>query len=118
VGVEASSFACADFETNLETFDNVELYEASAEQVLGSSGVQQPDFVIADPPRLGLGKEVAAGILALQPRCIAYVSCDPATLARDARQFIEGGYRLAHCTPFDAFPQTYHIESISIFLLT
>jgi len=54
------------------------------------------------------------GILAMSPEILAYVSCDPATLARDARRLIEAGYLLRQITPFDVFPQTYHIESISI----
>jgi 23S rRNA (uracil1939-C5)-methyltransferase len=112
VSVEASPQACADFEVNLEAFDNVELYEAPAEQVLGSLELS-PEVVLVDPPRAGLGRSVTAGILALKSRVIAYVSCDPATLSRDARQLVEGGYHLVQITPFDAFPQTYHIESIS-----
>lgn len=113
VCVESSSQACADFEVNLETFDNVELYEATAEQVLGSLELR-PDAVLVDPPRAGLGRDVTMGILAPRPPLIVYVSCDPATLGRDARQLIDGGYHLAHVTLFDAFPQTYHIESISV----
>jgi 23S rRNA (uracil1939-C5)-methyltransferase len=113
VCVESSPPACADFEANLEAFDNVELYEATAEQVLGSLELR-PDAVLVDPPRAGLGRDVTGGILALRPQVITYVSCDPATLGRDARQLIDGGYHLEHVTLFDAFPQTYHIESISV----
>lgn len=115
VGVEASPAACADFEANLDEFDHVELYEASAEQFLGSVEIH-PQVVLVDPPRAGLGREVTAGIVALQASTILYVSCDPATLARDARALLEGGYRLESVTPFDAFPQTYHIESLSTWI--
>ena len=113
IGVEASPQACADFESNLDDFENVELYEASAEQFVGSVDIR-PDIILVDPPRAGLGREITAGVLALRPQVIAYISCDPATLSRDARQLVDGGYRLEQITPFDAFPQTYHIESISI----
>ena len=113
VCVESSPQACADFEVNLEASINVELYEATAEQALGSLELR-PDAVLVDPPRAGLGRDVTAALLALQPGVIPYVSCDPATLGRDARQLIDGGYYLAQVTLFDAFPQTYHIESISL----
>jgi 23S rRNA (uracil1939-C5)-methyltransferase len=75
----------------------------------------QRDLVVVDPPRAGLDKQVIDGILNLNPSMIAYVSCDPSTLARDAARLINGGYKLKEITPFDLFPQTYHIESISIF---
>jgi 23S rRNA (uracil1939-C5)-methyltransferase len=70
---------------------------------------------MVDPPRAGLDKAVVDGILKMNPSLIGYVSCDPSTLARDAARLINGGYKLREVTPFDLFPQTYHIESISIF---
>jgi 23S rRNA (uracil1939-C5)-methyltransferase len=75
----------------------------------------KPDVVLVDPPRTGLEKRVVDGLLKLNPPVIAYISCDPSTLARDAARLINGGYRLKDVTPFDLFPQTYHIESISLF---
>ncbi len=114
IGIEASPSACEDFAANLDEFDHVELYEAPAESVLPHLDVQ-PDAVILDPPRAGLDKKVIDALAAARPEAILYVSCDPSTLARDARRLIEHGYRLAQTTPFDLFPQTYHIESLSLF---
>jgi 23S rRNA (uracil1939-C5)-methyltransferase len=114
IGVEASPSACEDFTINLDDFDNVELYEAAAEAVLPGLDVK-PGVVIVDPPRAGLEKRALDALMVLAPLRLAYVSCDPSTLARDAARLIAGGYRLVQVTPFDLFPQTYHIESISIF---
>ncbi|GAB4415182.1 MAG: 23S rRNA (uracil(1939)-C(5))-methyltransferase RlmD [Anaerolineales bacterium] len=113
-GIEVSPSACEDFVVNLDEFDHVALYEADAGVVIPQLEAKQ-DIVLVDPPRAGLDKRVLDGIVQLNPDVIAYVSCDPATLARDAARLINGGYRLAEVTPFDLFPQTYHIESISIF---
>ncbi len=117
IGVEASESACEDFVFNLDEFDNVELYEGAAEEILpGLAGrLDSSTFVIVDPPRAGIEKHALDAILSIKPQIIAYVSCDPSTLARDAARLINGGYRLVEVTPFDLFPQTYHIESISIF---
>ncbi|RPJ19847.1 MAG: 23S rRNA (uracil(1939)-C(5))-methyltransferase RlmD, partial [Chloroflexi bacterium] len=110
----SSASACEDFSFNLDEFDNIELYEGLAEEVVPHLEAQ-PDIVLVDPPRAGLEKRVVDGILKLDPQVIAYISCDPSTLARDAARIITGGYRLKEVTPFDLFPQTYHIESISFF---
>jgi 23S rRNA (uracil1939-C5)-methyltransferase len=117
IGIESSLSACEDFAINLDEFDNVELYEGLAEEILPALGgrIDNPLDILVDPPRAGLEKRVVDGILKLNPQVIAYVSCDPSTLARDTKRLIEGGYRLKQVTPFDVFPQTYHIESISIF---
>jgi len=114
IGIESSESSCEDFTVNLDEFDNVELYEGNAEDVIPHLEAN-PDIVLVDPPRAGLDKVVVDGILKLNPSLIAYVSCDPSTLARDAARLINGGYKLKEVTPFDLFPQTYHIESISIF---
>jgi 23S rRNA (uracil1939-C5)-methyltransferase len=114
VGIESSESACEDFTFNLDEYDNVELYEGLAEDVIPYLEVK-PHVVLVDPPRAGLEKRVVDGILKLNPRLIAYVSCDPSTLARDAARLINGGYHLKDVKPFDLFPQTYHIESISLF---
>lgn len=71
------------------------------------------DLVVLDPPRDG-AKEALSGIAGLSPEKIIYVSCDPPTLARDLRSFTDLGYELIKVRPFDMFPQTYHIESVSL----
>jgi len=113
VGVESNPYACDDFVTNLNEFEHVELYQDDAEAVLNNI-TMEPDLILVDPPRSGLSKPTLQGLLAQGASRIIYISCDPATLARDARHLSAGGYRLAQATPFDLFPQTYHIESISI----
>jgi len=114
IGIESSPSAGEDFTENLDEFENVELYEALAEEVLPALALK-PDIAIVDPPRAGLEKHALDALLALAPALLAYVSCDPSTPARDASRLIHGGYHLAQVTAFDLFPQTYHIESISIF---
>ena len=75
------------------------------------------DTVVLDPPRAGAADAVA-GVAALRPPRVVYVSCDPSTLARDVRAFLARGYRLGHVQPVDLFPQTYHIETAAELLLT
>ncbi len=112
IGIEASPSACEDFAANLDEFDHVALYEAPAEEALPALDVE-PQFVLVDPPRAGLEREALDALLGLHAPQLCYISCDPATLARDARRLVNGGYSLEKVTPFDLFPQTYHIESIS-----
>ena len=114
IGIELSASACEDFAVNLDEFEGVELYEGLAEDVIPHLEAD-PSLVLVDPPRAGLERAVLDSILRLNPPTILYISCDPSTLARDAARLIAGGYRLVEVTPFDMFPQTYHIESISLF---
>jgi len=72
------------------------------------------DLVVANPPRTGMPAGVARGIVAQQPGRIVLVSCDPATLARDLRRLVDGGYRLIRAVPLDLFPQTAHVETVAL----
>ena len=71
-----------------------------------------PDFVLTDPPRDGLGKIVTRELLRISPKRLHIVSCDPATLARDLRHLLDGGYAIDLMTLVDLFPQTYHLETV------
>ncbi|MDT5268251.1 MAG: rRNA (uracil1939-C5)-methyltransferase [Acidobacteriota bacterium] len=70
------------------------------------------DFILLDPPRAGAEPEAIRAIIALKPAHISYVSCDPATLARDLRLLLDAGYSLATLRAFDMFPQTHHVETV------
>ncbi len=116
IGIEASEQACRDFAYNLDEFDHVELYCGPAEAILPALKVPA-EIILVDPPRAGIAPPALDAILRSQPEWIAYVSCDPATLARDLARLLKGGYRLERVTPFDMFPQTYSIESITLLRL-
>ncbi len=93
--------------------DEVKRHDLSRLSEESATALQdQIDFVLLDPPRAGAESRVIAGILGLQPRRIAYVSCDPATLARDLKKLIAGGYHLTSISAFDLFPQTHHVETV------
>ena len=115
IGIELSPEACEDFAVNLDEFEQVELYQGPAEDILPGLKIQS-GLVVVDPPRSGLDRSVLQALVRLAAPLLIYVSCDAATLARDARRLLEGGYRLQQVTPFDLFPQTYAIESISVFV--
>ena len=71
---------------------------------------------VVDPPRSGCGSDVIHRLTSMRPKRLVYVACDPATLARDARMITEKGYSLVEVQPLDLFPQTYHIESVALFV--
>jgi 23S rRNA (uracil1939-C5)-methyltransferase len=77
------------------------------------AGAPRPDVVVVDPPRAGLHPRVVARVTELSPSRIVYVSCNPATLARDLKDFGSLGWRLAEVTPYDMFPHTPHIECVA-----
>jgi 23S rRNA (uracil1939-C5)-methyltransferase len=77
-----------------------------------SSEVTRPDLVLLDPPRTGAGLTVIERLVALAPAAMTYVSCDPATLARDLKTLVDFGYRIDSITALDMFPQTFHVETV------
>ena len=112
IAVEASETAGEDFAINLDQFDNVELYQGSVEKILPLLDIT-PEIVLLDPPRTGVKRNALERIIALNPELIIYISCDPATLARDGKILIEGGFVPEKFVPFDFFSQTFHIETLS-----
>jgi len=114
IGIESDIKAGEDFSYNLSGFDNVEFYNSPAEEVLPFLDLS-PDIILLDPPQEGITKTVLDSVVILNPDLIVYISCDPATLARDAARLIKQGYSLLESTPIDMFPQTLNIESINIF---
>jgi 23S rRNA (uracil1939-C5)-methyltransferase len=116
IGVESYEPAVADAAVNLDEFDNVEIYAAPVEDVLPR--LAGPfDAAVLDPPRAGCEPAALAALLAARLARIVYVSCDAATLARDARRLVDGGMRLDWVQPLDMFPQTYHVECVACFSL-
>lgn len=113
VAVEAAPSAVDDFAVNLDEFDNVALYAGAAEAVLPAL-TMRPHLALVDPPRAGLGLPVLDALVRMAPHAIAYVSCDPATLARDVKRLLAAGYALDSVQPFDMFPQTYHVEAVAL----
>ena len=75
---------------------------------------ERPDVIVVDPPRKGLLENAVEAVAAMQPRRIVYVSCDPATLARDILRFNAYGYTLAKVTAVDMFPRTRHVETVAL----
>ncbi len=112
IGIEAYPAAVADAAVNLDEFDNVEIYEASVEHALPALAGPFAAAVL-DPPRAGCHPAALAALLAAQVAHIVYVSCDAATLARDLKILVAGGYRLAWVQPVDMFPQTHHVEMVA-----
>jgi 23S rRNA (uracil1939-C5)-methyltransferase len=92
------------------------LANIKAQQITAEAAVEKlqrsPDFVLADPPRAGLGKIMVQRLAGLKPRRLALVACDPATLARDLSALTAYGYRITAMTLVDLFPQTFHLETV------
>jgi tRNA/tmRNA/rRNA uracil-C5-methylase (TrmA/RlmC/RlmD family) len=108
--VESDPQAVSDLVVNAKATVLAERFESCAS--LPTSW----DLAVADPPRVGLGRRGVDRLLAGRARAIAYVSCDPASFARDAALLVAGGYRLDWVQPVDMFPQTFHVEMVGRFL--
>jgi 23S rRNA (uracil1939-C5)-methyltransferase len=108
--VEAGASAARDLMFNAERAGAaIDTHQVRVEDYLAKLDTA-PDFVLADPPRAGLGKTVVSHLERLAPPHITLVSCDPATLARDLAGLV--GYRMDRLTLVDLFPQTYHVETV------
>jgi 23S rRNA (uracil1939-C5)-methyltransferase len=113
IGVEESPSAVRDARANAGDDRAVITIEGPAEHVMAEIKERVTKAVI-DPPRQGCKPEVIEALLRLAPQRIAYVSCNPTTLARDAQVLTKGGYHLQVVQPIDMFPQTHHIETVSL----
>ena len=111
-GVESDVAAVRDARKNLARFPQVRVHRGDAAQVLRRRGLNGASLAVLDPPRTGVNRRVIE-MLATGPRRIAYVSCDPATLARDLGVFTGLGRQLDDLRAFDAFPMTHHVECVA-----
>jgi len=118
IAVESAPRAVSDLRANLTRGGraNVRVLGSRAARALADPEVVRfaPEVVVLDPPRVGLGESEAAALARLGARRIVYVSCDPATLARDLRVLLASGYALSRCMGFDLFPQTPHVEALAV----
>lgn len=115
--VEGDRYSARDLESNARAYGkSVAVTRASVEAYLDNRSVAGPATLVLDPPRTGVSREAMSGILALKPQRAVYVSCDVATLARDAKRFVEAGYRVEHVEAFDLFPNTAHVETLAVFV--
>jgi 23S rRNA (uracil1939-C5)-methyltransferase len=118
VGVEEVPWAVKDARSNARRngFHNIRFREGAAEEALPQlvEELGRADIVTLNPPRKGALAEVIQGIAGLEPRRIAYVSCNPDTLARDLDRLAALGYRTLRLRPFDMMPQTEHVETVAL----
>lgn len=116
LGIEIDSAAveCARLNARAAQAANAEFRAGKVESSLESLKDKGYGIILLDPPRAGCDKEVLAGIMDMGPAKVVYVSCDPATQARDLRVLAAGGFSLEYVQPLDMFPQTMHIETVAV----
>ena len=113
-GIELFAPAVEDASVNLSEYENIDLYVGKIESIL-TRLTDHYTAAVVDPPRAGMDAPALDALITVQPSQIVYVSCDPATLARDAKRLSAAGYSLRDVQPVDMFPQTYHIECVAHF---
>ena len=118
-GVEVIPQAIEDAQHNAAAnrLSNVRFFCGKAEEIFVNAqinGSAKADVVVVDPPRKGCDRSLLEAILAVSPKRVVYISCDSATLARDAKILSEGGYSLSRCCPVDMFPHTVHVETVAL----
>ena len=118
IGAEIVPAAIRDAEENAARnhIENAEFFCGDAGAVAERLAAEQlrPDVITVDPPRKGLGEEVVPAIARMAPERVVYVSCDPATLARDVKRFAGAGYALTQAVAVDMFPRTAHVETVGL----
>ncbi len=113
-GLESEAAAVRDARANLRDLPQAKIERGRVEEALDRFQIERADLVVVDPPRAGLGRDVVDRIASLEALRIVYVSCDPATLARDLAWLGERGYALSDLRAFDAFPMTHHVECVAL----
>ena len=116
IAIEESSAAVADAQENAAGLTNVKFLTGKTEEML-SQLATRPDAVVLDPPRAGCQPQALRSLLEIAPEKVAYVSCDPESLARDLKILVDGGYHLDQVQPLDMFPQTHHVECVAALTL-
>jgi len=116
LGIDDSESAIEDAWFNSQEFENVAFLQGSVEDLI-SRVEEKADLVLLDPPRRGVSRNALDAIVERAPARVIYVSCDPATLARDIGTMVQGGYEVVEIQPVDMFPQTYHVEAVALLRL-
>ncbi|WP_249346103.1 class I SAM-dependent RNA methyltransferase [Microbispora sp. H11081] len=114
LGIESEPQAAQDARFNLRDLPQAQIERGRVEEALDRLRIERADLVVADPPRSGLGRSVVDRVAELEASRVVYVSCDPATLARDVSWFAGHGYRLEELRAFDQYPMTHHVECVAL----
>ncbi len=116
MAVERSGRACSDAARNAAGLGQVEILRSEVTGPVVAERLGAPDLIVLDPARSGAGLAVMESLTSLRPRprALAYVSCDPASFARDLRVLLDAGWSIASLRAFDLFPMTAHVELVGI----